>query len=126
MTSSKLELKSLSIDQLWAFHEEVGTLLSQRILAEKRGLEERLARLNRGEKAKIVPSHVRKPHRRKPHRRKYPAVAPKFQNPAEPSETWAGRGKQPRWLVAQLKAGKKLNDFLIAGAKRQSDKRRAA
>jgi DNA-binding protein H-NS len=123
MMSSKLELKSLSIDQLWAFHEEVGTLLSQRILAEKRGLEERLARLNinRAEKAKIAPSHVRKPRRRK-----YPAVAPKFQNPAEPSETWAGRGKQPRWLVAQLKAGKKLNDFLIAGAKRQSDKRRAA
>jgi DNA-binding protein H-NS len=121
MISSKLELKSLSIDELWAFHEEVGTLLSHRILAEKRGLDERLARLNRGEKAKIAASQVREPRRRK-----YPPVAPKFQNPAEPSETWAGRGKQPRWLVAQLKAGKKLNDFLIAGAKRQSAKRRAA
>ena len=65
MTSSKLELKSLSIDELWAFHEEVGTLLSQRILAEKRGLEERLARLKGGEKAKIAPSHVRKPRRRR-------------------------------------------------------------
>jgi len=41
------------------------------------------------------------------------AVAPKYRNPANPSETWAGRGKQPRWLAAQTGAGKKLEDFLI-------------
>lgn len=40
-------------------------------------------------------------------------VAPKYRNPANPSETWAGRGKQPRWLAAQTGAGKKLEDFLI-------------
>jgi DNA-binding protein H-NS len=32
--------------------------------------------------------------------RKYPRVFPKFRNPKEPSETWSGRGKQPRWLAA--------------------------
>ena len=41
------------------------------------------------------------------------AVAPKYRNPANPSETWAGRGKQPRWLAAQTGAGKRLEDFLI-------------
>lgn len=41
------------------------------------------------------------------------SVAPKYRNPANPSETWAGRGKQPRWLAAQTSAGKKLEDFLI-------------
>jgi DNA-binding protein H-NS len=40
-------------------------------------------------------------------------VLPKYQNPKDPSETWSGRGKQPRWLKAQLRAGKKLNDLLI-------------
>ena len=40
-------------------------------------------------------------------------VAPKYRNPANPSETWAGRGKQPRWLAAQTAAGRKLEDFLI-------------
>jgi DNA-binding protein H-NS len=40
-------------------------------------------------------------------------VAPKYRNPANPSETWAGRGKQPRWLAAQTSAGRKLEDFLI-------------
>src|SRR5262245_57369866 len=28
--------------------------------------------------------------------------------------TWAGRGAKPRWLVAAIKRGKKVEDFLIA------------
>jgi DNA-binding protein H-NS len=46
-------------------------------------------------------------------RRKYPRVYPKYQNPQEPSETWSGRGKTPRWLVAALKTGHKLEEFAI-------------
>jgi DNA-binding protein H-NS len=41
-------------------------------------------------------------------------VAPKYRNPENPAETWAGRGLKPRWLTAALKGGKKLEDFLIA------------
>ena len=60
-------------------------------------------------------------------RRKYPPVLPKYQNPGNPAETWAGRGKQPRWLVSELKAGKNIDDFLIAQGKRQAmAKRRSA
>ena len=40
-------------------------------------------------------------------------VAPKFRNPKNPDETWAGRGRQPRWLVAALKKGQKLESFAI-------------
>ena len=35
------------------------------------------------------------------------------QNPANKDETWTGRGKQPRWLAAQVAKGKKVEDFLI-------------
>lgn len=41
------------------------------------------------------------------------AVQPKYRNPANPAETWAGRGKRPRWFNAALKAGKKEGDLLI-------------
>ena len=128
MKSNTFNLKSLSIDELWAFHEEVATMLSEKILAEKRGLEERLARLNGGlvEKVTITRAALKTSVRRRG-RRKYPPVLPKYQNPGNSTETWAGRGKQPRWLVAQLKAGKKINDFLIGTAKRQATtKRRSA
>ena len=40
-------------------------------------------------------------------------VAPKYRNPANPAETWTGRGKQPRWLAALTAQGRKVEDFLI-------------
>ena len=38
-------------------------------------------------------------------------VPPKYRGPS--GETWAGRGARPLWLVAAIKGGKKLDDFLI-------------
>ena len=40
-------------------------------------------------------------------------VAPKYRNPQNPSETWAGRGQQPKWMATQIAGGRKLEDFLI-------------
>ena len=40
-------------------------------------------------------------------------VAPKYRNPANPAQTWAARGQQPKWLKAELAKGKKLADFAI-------------
>jgi DNA-binding protein H-NS len=45
--------------------------------------------------------------------RKLGKVAPKYRNPANPKETWTGRGKQPRWMAALTRKGKKVEDFLI-------------
>ena len=45
--------------------------------------------------------------------RKLGKVAPKYRNPAKPSETWTGRGKQPRWLAAETAKGRKVEEFLI-------------
>lgn len=40
-------------------------------------------------------------------------VAPKYRNPANEKETWTGRGRQPRWVAAEIANGRKLEDFLI-------------
>lgn len=40
-------------------------------------------------------------------------VAPKYKNPANGSETWTGRGRQPRWVADALTGGKSLEDLLI-------------
>ena len=40
-------------------------------------------------------------------------VAPKYRNPQNAAETWAGRGQQPKWMASQIAAGRKLEDFLI-------------
>ena len=39
---------------------------------------------------------------------------PKYRNPANPDQTWSGRGRKPRWLtVALTSVGAKLEDFVI-------------
>jgi len=98
------ELDGLSTDDLWSLHVEVSQLLQQKIQQEKLRLEARLKRLQ-------APVSGRRP---------YPPVPPKYRNPDQPLETWAGRGKQPRWLVAQLRSGMRIDDFRI---KREASRR---
>jgi hypothetical protein len=38
---------------------------------------------------------------------------PRYRNPDDQSETWSGRGRRPRWLLAQLQAGRALSDMSI-------------
>ena len=50
-------------------------------------------------------------------------VPPKYRGPS--GETWAGRGARPRWLVAAIKGGRKLDGFLIDKARKGRRKRRS-
>jgi DNA-binding protein H-NS len=97
------DLKSMSVDELWLLHEQVASELARKLAAEKARLDQRLRQLS----SKICNGKMSRT------RRPYPRVFPKYINPAQPEETWAGRGKIPRWLTAQLKSGKKLDDFRI-------------
>jgi DNA-binding protein H-NS len=118
----KLDFEKISLDELWALHEQISRILSSRIVAEKEHLEKRLIQLHRGESPKIVaPVGLKSAERKRDRpRRKYPKVYPKYRNPADPSETWSGRGKQPRWLVSALKSGKSIEDLEISKETRKS------
>ena len=49
-------------------------------------------------------------------------VPPKYRGAS--GKTWAGRGAKPTWLVAAIKGGKKLDDFLIDKSARKGRKKR--
>ena len=102
----RAELDQMSIDDLWLLHVEVSQLLQQRIKQKKLQLEERLTRLETP-----VSGH-----------RPYPPVSPKYRNPDQPSETWTGRGKQPRWLVAH-EIGKADRGFQYPGSEKEANQR---
>lgn len=40
-------------------------------------------------------------------------VAPKYADPANPSNTWTGRGRKPKWMVEALANGGSPEDFAI-------------
>ena len=111
MSAKKVELESMSLDDLWSHHEQISAILSARIKAEKHELEKRLAVLNRGSDI-ISQSNASGLLESGKARRKYPRVLPKYRNP-QTSETWSGRGKRPLWLVAAMKSGRKIEEFRI-------------
>ncbi len=37
----------------------------------------------------------------------------KYRNPADPTQTWSGRGRKPRWIIEAASAGRNLADFEI-------------
>jgi DNA-binding protein H-NS len=98
-------LREMSLEELWNLHEKIAGELTRKMTLEKAKLDERLSKLSSA--SHLFSGNVRR------ERRPYPKVLAKYRNPRNPKETWAGRGKQPRWLAAQLHSGKKLDQFLI-------------
>jgi DNA-binding protein H-NS len=45
--------------------------------------------------------------------RKGVKVATKYRNPTVPAETWSGRGRRPRWLMALTAQGRQLEEFRV-------------
>jgi DNA-binding protein H-NS len=101
----KIDFQSISTDELWALHEEILSLLSARMHAEKLKLEKRINDLA-GTFGEAL-GGIRQP-------RSYPKVYPKYQNPEFPDQMWSGRGKQPHWIRELLAGGKAVDDLRIS------------
>ena len=97
-------LKSMSVAKLKDLMGQVDAAIAEKVGARRRELEAQLSEL-----AHHDPRGTRGNGARG-------SVAPKYRNPKDPSQTWAGRGLQPYWVRDALKSGKKLDSFLIAKA----------
>jgi DNA-binding protein H-NS len=98
------KLASMSVEALLQLRDDIGSVLSR-----KAGqLQTQLAAL--GDGGWTAKKAVGRPRGSKMKGRK---VAPKYRNPKNRSETWAGRGAMPRWMAAEIKKGKKREGFAI-------------
>lgn len=114
------KLTSMSVEALLQLRDDIGAVLTR-----KAGqLQTQLAALGNGGWVSSAKNAVGRPRGSKMKGRKVP---PKYRNPKDRSETWAGRGAMPRWMAAEIKKGKKREDFAIdktaARAKRAPVKR---
>lgn len=103
------DLESLSLKELKQLYKDVETAIAEfkdrekrKALAEveafarERGLTpSELADLLGGRKARKT------------------VGAAKYANPADPSQTWTGRGRKPGWVIDALAAGKSLDNMAI-------------
>ena len=105
---AKINLPGMTVEGLMDLRERVEETLHKR----RAELQQQLAALG-------VTRVVRRGGRSTLKGRKVP---PKYRSPS--GETWAGRGAKPKWLVAAIKRGKKLDDFLIDKSARKRRKKR--
>src|SRR5579862_4924351 len=111
-----MALKTMSIDKLVKLKEQIDDALAAKVSEQRRALESELSKLSRFQGAGRANSASGRGGARG-------AVAPKYRNPENPSETWAGRGLKPRWLTAAIKSGKKIEEFAIGGATKSAAKK---
>jgi len=99
-----VSIKGMNAGQLLSLREEIDAALAKMVA----DLEKQIVQ--------IKDLNFRATRGRKPGRSnslKGRKAEPKYRNPVNPKETWAGRGMKPRWLTAALKSGKKIESFEI-------------
>jgi len=107
---AKINLSGMTVEALMDLRERVDGLLSER----RAELQEQLERMGVVGGARVVGGGRSTLKGKK--------VPPKYRSPS--GETWAGRGAKPRWLVAAMKSGKRLDEFLIDKSARKGRKKR--
>ena len=106
-----VNLSGMSVEALMDLRKRVDEMLRER----RAEIETQLERMDRAIAVAGGARVVRGPLKGR-------KVPPKYRGPS--GETWAGRGARPRWLVAAIKGGKKLDDFLIDKSARKGRKKR--
>jgi DNA-binding protein H-NS len=104
----KMALKTMPINRLMDLRQKVEATLAAKVAEQRRTLETQLAKLTRFGAGVSGRGASRG------------KVPPKYRNPENSAETWAGRGLTPVWLTAALKGGKKLEDFSIAPTQKKT------
>jgi DNA-binding protein H-NS len=89
---AKVNLTGMNVEALLSLR----TQIDRRLAELRKELEKDLAAITGQAKAKSMTGRK---------------VPPKYRSRS--GETWAGRGARPLWLVAAMKKGKKIEDFLI-------------
>jgi len=103
----EFNLNALSLKELKEVQVHVAKAIST---FEERKKKEALAELE--EKARELGFSLAELTGVSPLRRRSPSAA-KYANPSDPSDTWSGRGRKPRWFISALAEGKSPEDLAI-------------
>lgn len=110
-----VDLKGMTPKQLEKLADDVAKELT------KRATKHRAAAMKAATKAakehgfdlsELLSDAPKKPGRKKRTVKKAPLPA-KYKNPADASQTWSGRGRQPDWYKAAIAAGKSAKSLEV-------------
>lgn len=101
-------IKSMALEELLTTKAMIEAAIQRHIAGDNRELVKAIESLATGIAGNRLSQEKTHGHALKG--KKLPA---KYRNPKNHAETWAGRGNRPRWLVAALKNGKKLDALVV-------------
>ena len=113
MPRGRFRLSAMSTDELLTLRDNVSRAVSEKI-SELRTQLQRLRSEARSSLAAKTGGG-----------RRGGKVPPKYRDPDNPSNVWAGRGAEPRWMREKIRAGAKREDFLIGASGTSSRKKRS-
>jgi DNA-binding protein H-NS len=104
----RISVSRLDIEALLKLQGDIDSQLT----ARRQQLEKQLSRLGPGQRRRGPVSSLKG--------RKAPI---KYRDKS--GNVWAGRGAQPKWLTAAIKAGAKRDDFLVDKSARKAPKKKS-
>jgi len=115
--TSKIDLSKLSVPELQALRDDAAHEIEKRAKEDRAALLasfEQQAKVKGFALADLLPMRTaEKPGGKKSGKTSTGSVPPKYRNPENAAETWAGRGRMPEWVKAFKEAGRNLDDCLI-------------
>ena len=100
-------LKRMSYAELSKLEAEIARLKAEKQNEERAALREKMSAMARDHGFDMAELFDKG-------RKGKGSVAPKYRDPKNSENTWTGRGRMPRWMVAATKGSKaKKEDFLI-------------
>jgi DNA-binding protein H-NS len=106
------QLDKLGYDSLREARDYIEGLMKKSLSAKKKELREQVAKMAKdaGLAVEDLVPQKRSPKSAAPSK---PKAEPTHKNPANPSQTWAGRGRKPKWLADMLKGKSKIEQDKI-------------
>lgn len=108
---SKVDLAGYTLGELKCLQHDIERTIKERQQQEVQKAREQILAI--AKQAGISVEELLGNAEKKAKTRSGQKVQPKYQNPKDISQTWTGRGRQPRWIAEELATGKKLDDFLM-------------
>jgi len=108
---AKIDLSDYTLSQLKGLQSEIEKQLKDRQQQEVKKAREQIIAIAQDIGISVEELLANKGAKSKSNGGK--KVEPQYQNPVDNSQTWTGRGRQPKWIAEGMANGKTLEDFKI-------------
>ncbi len=95
-----VDLDAMSLDELRSLVSDAEVAMARQLQERRREVVAQMRELaaSAGIQIEIIADASFRRHRSA-------VIAPRYRNPANPEQTWSGRGKRPQWFVDSVNAG---------------------